>query len=72
MSLVEDLTAVEDSADYFLAKTIRSMEEKMSDTRENVVDSVCNDGDDEVLGDQFWQNPMFLQIMFSVPYLSCC
>lgn len=46
-SHVEDLAAVEDSADFFLAKTIRSMEDKMNDTvpQENVVDDVCNAGD---------------------------
>lgn len=38
MSHVDDLEAVEDSADFFLAKTIRSMEEKMNDTHENVQD----------------------------------
>ncbi|XP_071344452.1 testis-expressed protein 9 isoform X2 [Trachinotus anak] len=44
-----ELEAVEDTADFFLAKTIRSMEEKMNDTvtHENVVDDhdVCNAGD---------------------------
>lgn len=37
---MEDLAAVEDSADLFLAKTIRSMEEKMNDTaiHEDLVD----------------------------------
>ncbi|XP_030269178.1 testis-expressed protein 9 [Sparus aurata] len=40
VSHVDDLEAVENSADFFLAKTIRSMEEKMNDTvtHENVED----------------------------------
>ena len=40
VSHVEDLAAVEDSADLFLAKTIRSMEEKMNDAAilEDLVD----------------------------------
>lgn len=29
---MDDLAVVEESADFFLAKTIRSMEEKMNDT----------------------------------------
>eukprot|EP00064_Thunnus_orientalis_P010295 superscaffoldBa00001384_g10321 len=47
MPLVDDLTAVEDSADFFLAKTIRSMEEQMNDAdlHDNVVDDVSNAGD---------------------------
>ncbi|XP_032370482.1 testis-expressed protein 9 [Etheostoma spectabile] len=47
MSHVDDLAAVADSADCFLAKTIRGMEEKMDDTgiHENVVDDVANAGD---------------------------
>lgn len=46
-SHLDDLAAVEDSADFFLAKTIQSMEEKMNDTvtHENVVDDVSNAGD---------------------------
>lgn len=32
VSHADELGAVEDSADFFLAKTIRSMEEKMNDT----------------------------------------
>lgn len=44
---MNDLAAVEESADCFLAKTIRSMEKKMNDTvtHENVVDDVSNSGD---------------------------
>lgn len=44
---MDDLTAVEDSADFFLAKTIRSMEEQMNDAdlHDNVVDDVSNAGD---------------------------
>lgn len=40
MSHADDSEAVEDSADFFLAKTIRSMEEKMNNTvtHENVED----------------------------------
>lgn len=47
MPLGDDLTAVEDSADFFLAKTIRSMEEQMNDVdlHDNVVDDVSNAGD---------------------------
>lgn len=47
MPLGDDLTAVEDSADFFLAKTIRSMEEQMNDAdlHDNVVDDVSNAGD---------------------------
>ncbi|XP_031170263.1 testis-expressed protein 9 [Sander lucioperca] len=47
MPRVDDLAAVADSADCFLAKSIRSMEEKMNDTmiHENVVDDVANAGD---------------------------
>ncbi|XP_023256498.1 testis-expressed protein 9 isoform X1 [Seriola lalandi dorsalis] len=41
--------AIEDSVDFFMAKTIRTMEEKMNDTvtHENVVDDhdLCNAGD---------------------------
>ncbi|XP_070762273.1 testis-expressed protein 9 [Enoplosus armatus] len=46
-SHVDDLKAAEDSADFFLAKTIRSMEEKMDDTvtHENLADDVSNAGD---------------------------
>ncbi|XP_074474496.1 testis-expressed protein 9 isoform X1 [Sebastes fasciatus] len=46
---VDDVAAVGDSADGFLAKTIRSMEEKMNDTviHENVVEDVA-DADDNV------------------------
>ncbi|XP_029315748.1 testis-expressed protein 9 [Cottoperca gobio] len=47
VSHVEDLAAGEDSADFFLAKTIRSMEEKMNVTmtHENIVDDVDTTGD---------------------------
>lgn len=47
MCHVEDFAAVEDSADLFLAKTIRSLEEKMNDaaTHENVVDDLSNAGE---------------------------
>ncbi len=46
-SQVDDSAAVEDSADLFLAKTIRSMEEKMSDdvVHDGVVDDVLNTAD---------------------------
>ena len=46
MPLVDDLTAIEDADDSFLAKTIRSME-KMSDPvlHENDEDDVPNAGD---------------------------
>ncbi|XP_044047877.1 testis-expressed protein 9 [Siniperca chuatsi] len=46
-SHLDDLAAVEDSADFFLAKTIQNIEEKMDDTvtYENVVDDVSNAGD---------------------------
>ncbi|CAK6954863.1 testis-expressed protein 9 isoform X2 [Scomber scombrus] len=45
--LVDDLTAIEETDDSFLAKTIRSMEEKMNDPvlHENAVDDVSNAGD---------------------------
>ncbi|KAM7014667.1 testis-expressed protein 9 isoform 2-T2 [Tautogolabrus adspersus] len=49
-SQVEDLAAVEDSDDFFLAKTIQSMEEKINEdtvTSENVVDDA---GDNVVSG----------------------
>lgn len=44
---MDDLAAVDDSADFFLAKTIRSMEEKMDDTvaHENVGEDLCDAGD---------------------------
>ncbi|XP_047436920.1 testis-expressed protein 9 isoform X2 [Mugil cephalus] len=47
VSHVEDFAAVEDSAELFLAKTIRSMEEKMNDAaaHENVVDDLSNIGE---------------------------
>ncbi|KAM7406157.1 hypothetical protein PAMP_000554 [Pampus punctatissimus] len=46
VSSVEDLTAVEDSVDFFLAKTIRSMEQKNDSViHENVVDDVSIAGD---------------------------
>ncbi|KAL6113133.1 tex9 [Pungitius sinensis] len=48
-----DLTAVEDADDCFLAKTIRSMEEKMNDSvvvHEDVVDYENNAGDDVASG----------------------
>nr|XP_046242244.1 testis-expressed protein 9 [Scatophagus argus] len=43
-----DSADINNSADIFLAKTIRSVEEKMNDavTHENVVDDVPNNGDD--------------------------
>ncbi|KAG8001528.1 Testis-expressed protein 9 [Nibea albiflora] len=46
-SQVDDLAAVDDAADFFLAKTIRSMEEKMDDTvaHENVGEDLCDAGD---------------------------
>ncbi|XP_070814440.1 testis-expressed protein 9 [Chaetodon trifascialis] len=46
-SHVDDLAAVGDSADFFLAKTIRSMEEKMNNTaaHDNVADDVSNADD---------------------------
>uniref|UniRef100_A0A3P8T078 Testis expressed 9 n=1 Tax=Amphiprion percula TaxID=161767 RepID=A0A3P8T078_AMPPE len=46
VSHVEDSAAVEHSADYFLAKTIQNMEEKMTDVvvHENAVDDVTNTG----------------------------
>ncbi|KAE8297072.1 Testis-expressed protein 9 Testis-specifically expressed protein 1 [Larimichthys crocea] len=46
-SHMDDLAAVDDSADFFLAKTIRSMEEKMDDTvaHENVGEDLCDAGD---------------------------
>ncbi|XP_042342291.1 testis-expressed protein 9 isoform X4 [Plectropomus leopardus] len=47
VSHVDDLAAVEDSADFFLAKTIRGMEERLTDDEihENVVDAVADTGD---------------------------
>ncbi|XP_035507981.1 testis-expressed protein 9 isoform X2 [Morone saxatilis] len=47
VSHVDNSAAVEDSTDFFLAKTIRSMEEKMNDTvtHESVVDDVSYAGD---------------------------
>ncbi|XP_034419391.1 testis-expressed protein 9 isoform X2 [Cyclopterus lumpus] len=49
---VADLADVEDSEDFFLAKTIRSMEEKMNDTvtQEDVVDDEANAGDNVCSG----------------------
>ncbi|TKS70130.1 Testis-expressed protein 9 [Collichthys lucidus] len=46
-SHMDDVAAVDDSADFFLAKTIRSMEEKMDDTvaHENVGEDLCDTGD---------------------------
>ncbi|XP_029987063.1 testis-expressed protein 9 [Sphaeramia orbicularis] len=46
VTFADDLAAVEDSADYFLAKTIQSMEEKMndSDTHENDAPSAEDNG----------------------------
>lgn len=43
-SHVDGLAAAEDSGDFFLAKTIHSMEEKMNNTatHENVTDDVSN------------------------------
>ncbi|XP_037308265.2 testis-expressed protein 9 isoform X1 [Pungitius pungitius] len=52
-SHVADLTAEEDADDCFLAKTIRSMEEKMNDSivvHEDVVDYENNAGDDVASG----------------------
>ncbi|KAM6950372.1 testis-expressed protein 9 isoform 1-T1 [Lycodopsis pacificus] len=48
ISHVADLAAVEDSEDFFVAKTIRSIEEKMNDSaiHDNVVDDEANAGDD--------------------------
>ncbi|XP_073320874.1 testis-expressed protein 9 [Pagrus major] len=46
VSHVDDLEAVEDSADFFLAKTIRSMEEKMNTTF--TYDDVVDDAGDNV------------------------
>ncbi|XP_075966235.1 testis-expressed protein 9 [Anarhichas minor] len=47
ISHVADLAAAEDSEDFFVAKTIRSMEEKMNDSaiHDNVVDDEANAGD---------------------------
>ncbi|KAK9542737.1 hypothetical protein VZT92_000573 [Zoarces viviparus] len=47
ISHVADLAAVGDSEDVFVAKTIRSMEEKMNDSaiHDNVVDDEANAGD---------------------------
>lgn len=42
---MDDLRAVEESADFFLAKTIRSMEEKMNDTATHENGDVSNTGD---------------------------
>ncbi|XP_059215192.1 testis-expressed protein 9 isoform X2 [Centropristis striata] len=46
-SHVDDLAAVEDSADFFLAKTIRGVEEKMNDSlsHEDVGDDAADAGD---------------------------
>ncbi|XP_008299627.1 testis-expressed protein 9 isoform X2 [Stegastes partitus] len=48
VSQVEDFAAAEDSVDFFLAKTIQNMEEKMKDVviHEDVVDDVTNTGAD--------------------------
>ncbi|XP_068587222.1 testis-expressed protein 9 [Cebidichthys violaceus] len=52
ISQVVDLAAVGDSEDFFVAKTIRSMEEKMNDSviHDNVVDDEANAGDNEGSG----------------------
>lgn len=44
-SHMDELAAVEESADFFLAKTIRIMEEKMNDTVTHENDDVSNTGD---------------------------
>lgn len=60
---MDDLEAVENSADFFLAKTIRSMEEKMNDTvtHENVEDDTgdyVGSGEDCVICQKV--NPRFI------------
>ena len=54
---MDELAAIDDSADLFLAKTIQSMEEKMNDavTHDNVVDDhdVYNTGDNVGSGNFF-------------------
>lgn len=58
MSHADELAAVEDSADFFLTKTIRSMEEKMNDSvaLENAVEDndVTNAGDNVGSGIYFF------------------
>uniref|UniRef100_UPI0037E9A4B7 testis-expressed protein 9 n=1 Tax=Semicossyphus pulcher TaxID=241346 RepID=UPI0037E9A4B7 len=74
-SPVEDLGAVEDAADFFLAQTIRSMEEKMNDdtvTPENVVDDAGDNVGSGVSGAQIRVLKAKLRIMQEeLDQLSC-
>lgn len=42
---MDDLAAIEESADFFLAKTIRSMEERLNDTVTHEKHDALNTGD---------------------------